>query len=151
MSDQAALFESLVNIVNREDVKETVRETARIFFSGPDVTINLVPAIILGLLALIGQLVALGIPILTFFGLGDEEGGDGGGYGAPTGGYSDPGTGYGRAYASRSGDVYEQTVADLQAQISQLQESELNLRNQLYYTPEGAPAEVISNQIGYSS
>ena len=150
MTNQAALLDSLMSIVTNEKVKETVRETARIYFSGDDVTINLIPAIILGLLALLGLLVALGIPILAFFGLEDGEGGDGG-YGAPTGGYVDPGTGYGRAYASRSGDAYQETVADLQAQIAQLQESELNLRNQLFYSNEGSKAEVISNQIGFTA
>ena len=147
MTNQAALLDSLMSIVTNEKVKETVRETARIYFSGDDVTINLIPAIILGLLALLGLLVALGIPILAFFGLEDGEGGDG----APTGGYVDPGTGYGRAYASRSGDAYQETVADLQAQIAQLQESELNLRNQLFYSNEGSKAEVISNQIGFTA
>jgi Mg2+/citrate symporter len=146
----AAFLDSLINLVSQESVKEAVRETARIYYTGDDVTINLIPAIILGLLALIGLAVVLGIPILSTLGLGGDEGGDGG-YGAPTGGYADPGTGYGRTYASRSGEAYQDTVADLQAQISQLQESKLNLRNQLYYNPESSNAAVISNQIGHSS
>ena len=87
---------------------------------------------------------------MASFGLGGDEGGEGG-YGAPTGGYGEPATGYGRAYSSRSGEAYEQTVSDLQAQVAQLQESELNLRNQIYYNTDSASAAVNSNQIGYTS
>ena len=150
MTNPLALLEPFINLIDNEEIKETVRETARIYYTGTDVTINMIPAIIIGLLALLGLLVALGIPILSMFGLGGDEGGEGG-YGAPTGGYGEPSTGYGRAYASRNGEVYEQTVADLQAQVAQLQESELNLRNQLYYNTDSASAAGNSNQIGYTS
>ena len=150
MTNPLALLEPFINLIDNEKIKETVRETARIYYTGTDVTINMIPAIIIGLLALLGLLVALGIPILSMFGLGGDEGGEGG-YGAPTGGYGEPATGYGRAYASRNGEVYEQTVADLQAQVAQLQESELTLRNQLYYNTDSASAAGNSNQIGYTS
>ena len=150
MTNPLALLEPFINLIDNDEIKETVRETARIYYTGTDVTINMIPAIIIGLLALLGLLVALGIPILSIFGLGGDEGGEGG-YGAPTGGYGEPSTGYGRAYASRNGEVYEQTVADLQAQVAELQESELTLRNQLYYNTDSASAAVNSNQIGYTS
>ena len=104
----------------------------------------MIPSLIIGLLALLGLLKLLGIPILASFGLGGDDDGGESGYGAPTGGY-------GRAYSSRSGDAYEQTVADLQAQVAQLQESELTLRNQIYYNTDSASAAVNSNQIGYTS
>merc|ERR1712060_973243 len=97
--------------------------------------------IIIGLLALLGLMKFLGIPILSSFGLGGDDGGDGG-YGAPTGGYAEPSTGYGRDY--------EATVSDLQAQVAQLQASEVELRNQLYYNTASSPA-VNSNQIGFTS
>ena len=150
MTNPLALLEPFINLIDNEEIKETVREKARIYYTGTDVTINMIPAIIIGLLALLGLLVTLGIPILSMFGLGGDEGGEGG-YGAPTGGYGEPATGYGRAYASRSGEAYEQTVADLQAQAAQLQESELNLRNQIYYNTDSASAAVNSNQLGYTS
>ena len=92
----------------------------------------------------------LGIPILAGFGLGGDEGGEGG-YGAPTGGYGEPATGYGRAYSSRSGKVYEQTIADLLAQVAQLQKSEINPQSQNYYNIDSSPVAVNSNQIGYTS
>ena len=130
MADPMSLLEPLINLIDNEDIKDTVRETARIYYDGTGVTINLIPSIIIGLLALLGLLKLLGLPILASFGLGGDEGGEGG-YGAPTGGYGEPSTGYGRAYSSRNGEAYDQTVGDLQAQVAQLQESELELRNQL--------------------
>ena len=150
MTNPLALLEPFINLIDNEEIKETVRETARIYYTGTDVTINMIPAIIIGLLALLGLLVALGIPILSMFGLGGDEGGEGG-YGAPTGGYGEPATGYGRAYSSRSGKVYEQTIADLLAQVAQLQKSEINPQSQNYYNIDSAPVTVNSNQIGYTS
>ena len=141
------LLEPMINLIDNEDIKDTVRETARIYYDGTGVTVSLIPSLIIGLLGLLGLLKVLGIPILASFGLGGDEGGDGG-YGAPTGGYEEPSTGYGRAYA-RSGE-FEQSVADLQAQVAQLQESEIELRNQLYYNTAGS-AVSNSNQIGYTS
>ena len=146
--DPLSLLEPFINLIDNQQVKETVRETARIYYEGDNgVTINLIPSIIIGLLALLGLMKLLGIPILSSFGLGGDEGGDGD-YGAPTGGYGEPSTGYGRAYA-RSSD-FDQTVADLQSQVAQLQASEVELRNQLYYNTPSSPA-VNSNQIGFTS
>jgi hypothetical protein len=150
MTNPLALLEPFINLIDNEEIKETVRETARIYYTGTDVTINLIPALIIGLLALLGLLVALGIPILSMFGLGGDEEGDGG-YGAPTGGYGEPSTVYGRAYASRNGEAYEETVADLQAQVAELQESELTRRNQRYENTDTGAAAVNSKQIGYTS
>ena len=150
MVDTRNLLEPLINLIDNEDIKDTVHDTARIYYDGTGATVNLIPSLIIGLLALLGLLKLLGIPILAGFGLGGDEGGEGG-YGAPTGGYGEPATGYGRAYASRSGEAYEQTVSDLQAQVAQLQESELNLRNQIYYNTDSASPAVNSNQIGYTS
>ena len=150
--DTLSLLEPFIDLIDNPDIKETVKETARIYYNGDSgVTINLIPSIVIGLLALLGLMKALGVPILSSFGLGGLTGGGGssdGDYGAPTGGYGEPSTGYGRAYA-RSSD-FDQTVADLQSQIAQLQASEVELRNQLYYNTAGAPA-VNSNQIGFTS
>jgi len=145
--DPITLLEPFINLIDNENIKDSVRETARIYYDGDGATVNLIPSIIIGLLALLGLMKFLGIPILSSFGLGGDDGGDGG-YGAPTGGYAEPSTGYGRAYA-RSSD-YEATVSDLQAQVAQLQASEVELRNQLYYNTASSPA-VNSNQIGFTS
>ena len=143
MADIMNLLEPLINLIDNEDIKDTVRETARIYYNETGVTVNLIASIIIGLLALLGLLKVLGIPILASFDLGGD-----GGYGEPTSGYGEPSTGYGRAYA-RSG-AFEETVADLQAQVAQLQESELELRNQIYYNTASSAA-FNSNQIGYTS
>jgi len=147
MADPMTLLEPLINLIDNDELKDTVRETARIYYDGTGVTISLIPSLIIGLLGVLGLLKLLGIPILASFGLGGDEGGDGG-YGAPTGGYGEPSTGYGRAYARSS--EFEQSIADLQAQVVQLQESEVELRNQVYYNGAGATG-VNSNQIGYTS
>ena len=121
-----------------------------IYYDENGVTVNLIPSLIIGLLALLGLLKVLGIPILASFGLGADEEGEGG-YGAPTGGYGEPSSGYGRAYSSRSGEAYKQSVSDLQAQVAQLQEPQLNPSSQNYYSLGSVPVAVIGNQIGYTS
>ena len=75
----------------RDTVEETV-ETARIYFdNGSGVTVNLIPAVIVGLLLLLGALKLLGLPILASFGLdGGSGAGVSGDYGAPSGGYGAP-------------------------------------------------------------
>merc|ERR1712014_521250 len=130
-----------INLIDNDEIKDTVRETARIYYDGTGVTINLIPSIIIGLLALLGLLKLLGLPILASFGLGGGE--------ESEGGYGEPSTGYGRAYA-RSSD-FDQTVADLQAQVAQLQESNQELQNQVYYNTAGSSTGVNTNQIGYTS
>jgi len=151
MGDAFALLEPFFGLIENAEVKEQVSETARIFFEGTGVTVSLIPSLIIGLLGLLGLLKLLGLPILASLGLGgggSEE--VDGGYGAPTDGYAEPSTGYGRAYA-RSDEYFDQTVADLQAQISRLQESEQSLRAQVYYNAESNSAGVSTNQIGYTS
>jgi len=148
MTSPIELLEPFINLIDNDEIKDTVRETARIYYDGTGVTINLIPSIIIGLLALLGLLKLLGLPILASFGLGGGEESEGG-YGAPSSGYGEPSTGYGRAYA-RSSD-FDQTVADLQAQVDQLQESNQELQNQVYYNTAGSSTGVNTNQIGYTS
>merc|ERR1712150_394642 len=90
-----------------------------VFFSNSDLTINLIPALIVGALGLLFLLPLLGIPILDILG-GMMSDVVGGGHGNA---YSAPSTGYG--YVAR-GDTtyYDQTIADLQQQVAALQESE---------------------------
>merc|ERR1712241_1621981 len=116
--DTATILQPLFQLI------EKLEDTARIYFQGDGTSVNLIPALIVGLLLLIGLLKLLGLPILAGFGL---DGGDAdGGYGT-TGG-----SGYGQAYA-RGDNYFDQTVADLQQQINQLIDSNEALTNQIYY------------------
>ena len=145
MTDIANLLTPIYDLLQDEVVREKVEESARVFFSNSNLTINLIPALIIGALGLLFLLPLLGIPILDILGgmMSDVVGGHGGGYSAPS-------TGYG--YVAR-GDTsyYDQTIADLQQQVAALQESEANLRNSLYYNnPVGDGAQT-TNNVGYSS
>ena len=145
MTDIANLLTPIYDLLQDEVVREKVEESARVFFSNSNLTINLIPALIIGALGLLFLLPLLGIPILDILGgmMSDVVGGHGGGY-------SPPSTGYG--YVAR-GDTsyYDQTIADLQQQVAALQESEANLRNSLYYNnPVGDGAQA-TNNVGYSS
>ena len=145
MTELANLLTPIYDLLQDEVVREKVEESARVFFSNSNLTINLIPALIIGALGLLFLLPLLGIPILDILGgmMSDVVGGHGGGYSAPS-------TGYG--YVAR-GDTsyYDQTIADLQQQVAALQESEANLRNSLYYNnPVGDGAQA-TNNVGYSS
>merc|ERR1712241_843706 len=146
MTDIANLLTPIYDLLQDEVVREKVEESARVFFSNSNLTINLIPALIIGALGLLFLLPLLGIPILDILG-GMMSDVVGGGHG---GGYSAPSTGYG--YVAR-GDTtyYDQTIADLQQQVAALQESEANLRSSLYYNnPVGEGAQATNNE-GYSS
>jgi len=138
------MLQPLYNLIEDQDTRDKVEETARIYFANTNgngsVTINLIPAVVVGLLLLIGLLKLLGLPILSSFGL-DGFGGDtsGGGYGAPSGGYGAPSSGY-DSYAR--GDYFDATVADLQDQINQLVASNEALTNQVYYGTSGVTSNV---------
>ena len=84
----------LSTFIEDPELRDNVEETARIYFdNGSGVTVNLIPALVIGLLLLLGALKLLGLPILASFGL-DGLGGSGAGvsgdYGAPSGGYGAP-------------------------------------------------------------
>ena len=137
--DTVAILQPLFQLIEKPELREQVEDTARIYFNGDNgVTVNLIPALIVGLLLLLGLLKLLGLPILASFGL------DGGDDGYGTSGKErvvwgcihwaecSGGSGYGQAYAR--GDTYfDQTVADLQQQINQLIDSNEALTNQIYY------------------
>merc|ERR1712242_94946 len=93
--DTATILQPLFQLIEKPELREKVEDTARIYFQGDGTSVNLIPALIVGLLLLIGLLKLLGLPILASFGL-DGLGGDtsGGGYGAPSGGYGAPSSGY---------------------------------------------------------
>lgn len=87
----------LMELIEDDDVREKVSETARIFFSNGNITVNLIPALLVGL-GLLALKSLLGIPLLGLLGGGDTATGYGGGssgYGAPDAGYGAPDAGYG--------------------------------------------------------
>merc|ERR1712001_114418 len=119
----------LYELVQNEEVQKKLDETARIYWS-PDVddntvTVNLIPSLIVLIIAALVALPLLGVPIFSL--LSDSLKGvgvGGGGYGAPSSGYGAPSTdygapssGYGAPSHGRS-DIayYEQSIADLQQQ-----------------------------------
>merc|ERR1712203_128169 len=143
MTELANLLTPIYDLLQDEVVREKLEDSARVFFSNSNLTINLIPALIIGTLGLLFLLPLLGIPILDILGgmMSDVVGGHA---------YSAPSTGYG--YVAR-GDTtyYDQTIADLHQQVAALQESEANLRSSLYYnTPVGEGAQA-TNNVGYSS
>merc|ERR1711990_740028 len=150
---------------------EKAEAVVRGFFSNSNVTVNLIPAILAGLGALLFLLPLLGIPILDVL-FGAMTGASTGAgyssnvsYGGSTGaGYAAPSSGYG-AYSARSGEGVELTpeqkalfpeLTDLRQQIENLQESEKSLREQIYFNTAAAHSEgqlvntADINQISYT-
>merc|ERR1712024_289084 len=140
--DTATILQPLFDLIEKPELREKVEDTARIYFQGDGTSVNLLPALIVGLLLLIGLLKLLRLPILASFGL-DGLGGSDGGFGTSGSGFN---SGYGQAYA-RGDNYFDQTVADLQQQINQLIESNEALTNQVYYNVGGSSA----NSAGLSS
>merc|ERR1719189_521926 len=134
MVDALTILQPFLDLIEQPELKERMEDTARIYFTGQSTTVNLLPALIVGLLLLLALLKLLGLPILSSFGLGGLAGGSDGGYG--TSGGSGFNSGYGQAYAR--GDYFDQSVADLQQQINQLTESTEALTNQVYYNVGGS-------------
>merc|ERR1712203_1084495 len=140
----------LYELVQNEEVQKKLDETARLYWS-PDVddntvTVNLIPSLIVLIIAAVVALPLLGVPIFSL--LGDSLKGvgvGGGGYGAPSSGYGAPSSDYGAPSHGRS-DIayYEQSIADLQQQVASLQGSTY------YNSPVGEGAQDI-NGVGYSS
>merc|ERR1711944_280913 len=90
--DAYSILKPFMELIEDPDTRENVEETARIYFTGTGVTVNLIPSLIIGLLLLIGLLKLLGLPILASFGIG---GGDSdGGYGTTGGSGSGFNSGY---------------------------------------------------------
>merc|ERR1719342_2000916 len=133
--DAYSILKPFMELIEDPDTRENVEETARIYFTGTGVTVNLIPSLIIGLLLLIGLLKLLGLPILASFGLPGLSGGGDAGYGA---------------YAR--GDYFDSTVSDLQEQINQLVASNQALTNQVYYGASGASSgSALSNNLIASS
>jgi len=154
-----------------------LRETGRQVFTNGNITVNLLP-VIAAALALGALLLKLffGLTIfdvmdaMTGSTYGHGYSGADSGYSAPStgGGYAAPSAGYEAAagYSSRAshfGDGEEEVqltpeqrslypeLAKLQDDINRLKESELQLRNQIFYNnPAGDLAGAAAAQIGFS-
>merc|ERR1719225_1231945 len=144
-----AFLDPIRRLLENEEAVEKAEAVVRGFFSNSNVTVNLIPAILAGLGALLFLLPLIGIPILDII-FGAMTGASTGAgyssnvsYGASTtgAGYAAPSSGYG-AYSARSGEGVELTpeqkalfpeLTDLRQQIENLQESEKSLREQIYF------------------
>merc|ERR1712020_96418 len=109
------LATSLMELWNTPGVAEKVEETARVYFANSILTINLIPALLVGALLLFLLPPLLGFPLLNGL-LGGLGGGGGGasygsnleisdGYGAPSSSYGAPEPSYGAPAASNSYDA----------------------------------------------
>ena len=99
-SNDLALSRVLALIEDKE-VREKLEEVARFYFTSSNITVNLLPAIA-GTLFVVG-----GIGLLLWL-LGFDMG---------DGGHSGSGSGYGAAASSKASYTYDDTIAELQAQV----------------------------------
>merc|ERR1719225_72476 len=163
-----AFLDPLRELLDNDEAVEKAEAVVRGFFSNSNVTVNLIPAILAGLGALLFLLPLIGIPILDII-FGAMTGASTGAgyssnvsYGASTGaGYAAPSSGYG-AYSARSGEGVELTpeqkalfpeLTDLRQQIENLQASEKSLREQIYFNTAGQTDGINAadiNQISYT-
>ena len=107
---------------------------------------NLIPSIIVLIIAALVALPLLGVPIFSLLGdsLKGVGVGGGGGYGAPSSGYGVPSADYGAPSPGYGVPSHGQGRTDYEQQLASLQGS-------TYYTgPVGDPAQDI-NEVGFSS
>ena len=142
-----SFLDPIQELLKDPTVQEQIDHTARIFFSNGGLTINLIPALIALTLGALLLLPLLGIPILDL--LADGMGAMASGYGATV----SSGYGGGHGFFSRGDNsaYYDQTIADLQQQVTALQESEASLRSAVYYNAPVDSGAQVANSIGYSS
>merc|ERR1712212_360161 len=119
------LATSLMELWNTPGVAEKVEETARVYFANSILTINLIPALLVGALLLFLLPPLLGFPILNGL-LGGLGGGGGGasygsnleisdGYGAPSSSYGAPEPSYGApapSYDAPASNSYDAPVSN---------------------------------------
>merc|ERR1712083_115728 len=92
---------SLVDLWHTPGVQEKIEESARVFFSNSILTVNLIPALLVGALLLFLLPFLLGLPILNGLGGGGGSASYGSnlevsdGYGAPSSSYGAPEASYG--------------------------------------------------------
>merc|ERR1712127_116969 len=85
----------LLDLASNQEVQEKVTEAAKLFYTGDDVTINLIPGLIAG-----GLLLLLAIPLMSLLLQPAESSASG--YGAPTEEYGAPAAEYGAPSYSAS-------------------------------------------------
>merc|ERR1712083_408504 len=108
--DMDTLAVSLVDLWHTPGVQEKIEESARVFFSNSILTVNLIPALLVGALLLFLLPFLLGLPILNGLGGGGGSASYGSnlevsdGYGAPEPSYGAPAPSY-DAPASNSYDA----------------------------------------------
>merc|ERR1712038_926620 len=119
------LATSLMELWNTPGVAEKVEETARVYFANSILTINLIPALLVGALLLFLLPPLLGFPLLNGL-LGGLGGGGGGasygsnleisdGYGAPSSSYGAPEPSYGApepSYDAPASNSYDAPVSN---------------------------------------
>merc|ERR1712141_736409 len=99
--DMDTLAVSLVDLWHTPGVQEKIEESARVFFSNSILTVNLIPALLVGALLLFLLPFLLGLPILNGLGGGGGSASYGSnlevsdGYGAPSASYGAPEPSYG--------------------------------------------------------
>merc|ERR1712186_241245 len=106
--DMDTLAVSLVDLWHTPGVQEKIEESARVFFSNSILTVNLIPALLVGALLLFLLPFLLGLPILNGLGGGggsasygsnlevsDDYGAPSSSYGAPEASYGAPEPSYG--------------------------------------------------------
>jgi len=155
-----SVLEPILELLQDKELQEKAEQAARFFFSNGNVTINLLPALFITLLTLFFILPLLGIPLLDILFPGSSAGAaaySNVGYSGANSGYAGQ-SGYG--YSARSSEVElteEQRalypeLAGLRDKITELQDSEYNLRNQLYYNTGAAEvaAGTATNKISYT-
>jgi len=171
----STILEPLAELVGEGAMVARAEEVVRTFFSSSTVTVNLIPALLAGIGAVLFLLPLLGIPILDIifgamtgtstsgagYGSSVSYGGSGGGSsysGGVDSSYAAPSTGYG-AYSARSGQGVELTpeqaalfpeLAQLREQIDGLQESEKSLREQIFFNTAASEGILGANQISYT-
>jgi len=95
-------------LIEDKELREKLEEVARFYWTSSNVTVNLLPAIAATLFVVGGIMLLLW---LLGFDMGDH-------------GHSGSGSGYGAAASNKQASyTYDDTIAELQAQVAALQES----------------------------
>ena len=89
----------VLSLIDDKDLREKLEEVARFYWSSSNVTVNLLPVIA-------ATLFVVGGIMLLFWLLGGDMGG-----------HSGSGSGYGAAASNKASYTYDDTIAELQAQV----------------------------------
>ena len=124
-----SFMEPISELVEDESVRDQISDTARTYFSGNGLTIDLLPAVITAIGVVV--LLPLLLPLITDSGLLQ-------------------GSSLGQSMFARADTVYYSgAIASLQQQVAALEESDAYLRSALYYGQDGGAQA--ANSVGYTS